>query len=141
MVVISSKHLEIQSRTSELWEVATLTESIGEEAGFSSDEIDDITISVTEAVNNAIKHGNKEDESLKVDISYTVDEDKISVEVKDQGGGFEIDGVKDPRIGENLLRDDGRGILIMKTLMDEVNVTSGKDGTIVQLIKFIETEG
>ena len=62
------------------------------------------------------------------------------MEVKDQGGGFEMDGVKDPRIGENLLRDDGRGILIMKTLMDEVNVTSGENGTVVQLIKFIETE-
>ena len=140
MVVIASKRLEIQSKISELSEVAALTESIGEEAGFSSDEIDDITISVTEAVNNAIKHGNKENESLKVDISYTVDEDKISVEVKDQGGGFEMEGVKDPRIGENLLRDNGRGILIMKTLMDEVNVTSGEDGTVVQLIKFIETE-
>ena len=140
MVVISSKHLEIQSRISELQEVAALTESIGEEAGFSSDEIDDITISVTEAVNNAIKHGNKENESLKVDISYIVDEDKISVEVKDQGGGFEIEGVKDPRKGENLLRDDGRGILIMKTLMDEVNVTSGEEGTVIQLIKFMGTE-
>ena len=140
MVVISSKHLEIQSKISELAEVAALTERIGEEAGFSSDEIDDITISVTEAVNNAIKHGNKEDESLRVDISYTVDEDKISVEIRDQGGGFEMEGVKDPRIGENLLRDNGRGILIMKTLMDEVNVTSGEDGTVVQLIKFIETE-
>jgi len=140
VVVISSKHLEIQSKISKLPEVAALTERIGEEAGFSNDEIDDITISVTEAVNNAIKHGNKEDESLRVDISYTVDEDKISVEIRDQGGGFEMEGVKDPRIGENLLRDNGRGILIMKTLMDEVNVTSGEDGTVVQLIKFIETE-
>ena len=140
MVVILSKHLEIQSKISELPGVAALTERIGEDAGFSSDEIDDITISITEAVNNAIKHGNKEDESLKVDISYTVDKDKISVEVKDQGGGFEMKGVKDPRVGENLLRDNGRGILIMKTLMDEVNVTSGEDGTVIQLIKFIETE-
>ena len=140
MVVISSKHLEIQSKISELPEVAALTEKCGEEAGFSSDEIDDMTISVTEAVNNAIKHGNNEDESLRVDISYTIEEDKISVEVKDQGGGFEMEGVKDPRVGENLLRDNGRGILIMKTLMDEVNVTLGEDGTVVQLIKFIETE-
>ncbi len=57
--------------------------------------------------------------------------------MKDQGEGFEMANLKDPRVGENLLKDDGRGVLIMKSLMDEVLVKSANSGTTVQLVKYI----
>ena len=55
--------------------------------------------------------------------------------------GFQLEKVKDPRKNENLLKDDGRGILIMKTLMDEVKVLSGTEGNVLQLVKNISRNG
>ena len=137
MVDIASDYITISSSVKELRKVANFTENFGEQLGLSEDEIDDITIAVTEAVNNAIKHGNKNNESKAIEISYKNEKEKIIVYVKDHGGGFEIDKISDPRMSENILKDTGRGILIMKSLMDDVIVTSDKHGTVVQLVKYI----
>ena len=137
MVDISSDNLTISSNVNELRKVADFTEKIGERLGLSEDEIDDISIAVTEAVSNAIKHGNKDNESKSIEISYKNEKEKIIVYVKDNGGGFEIDKVSDPRMSENLLKDTGRGILIMKSLMDDVVVTSDVHGTAVQMVKYL----
>jgi len=132
-----SENLTIRSNINELKKVADFTENFGEQLGLSEDEIDDITIAVTEAVNNAIQHGNKYNESKAIEISYKNEKEKIIVYVKDNGVGFEIDKISDPRVNENLLKDSGRGILIMKSLMDDVVVTSDNHGTEVQLVKYI----
>ena len=137
MVDNASDYITISSSVKELRKVANFTENFGEQLGLSEDEIDDITIAVTEAVNNAIKHGNKNNESKAIEISYKNEKEKIVVYVKDHGRGFEIDKISDPRMGENILKDTGRGILIMKSLMDDVIVTSDKHGTAVQLVKYI----
>ena len=105
------------------------------------DEIDDISIAVTEAVNNAIKHGNKEDSTKSIKIVFEVETDRIKIRIKDEGKGFQLEEVKDPRKNENLLKDDGRGILIMKALMDEVKVLSGNEGNVIQLVKNISRNG
>jgi len=137
MVDTLSEYLTIRSNINELRKVAEFTENIGEQLGLSEDEIDDISIAVTEAVNNAITHGNKNNESKSIEISYKNEKEKIIVYVKDNGVGFEIDKISDPRMSENLLKDSGRGILIMKSLMDDVVVTSDNHGTEVQLVKYI----
>lgn len=137
MVDVLSENLTIRSSVNELKKVAEFTENIGEQLGLSEDVIEDISIAVTEAVNNAIKHGNKNNESKAIEISYKNEKEKIIVYVKDNGGGFEIDKISDPRANENILKDSGRGILIMKSLMDEVVVTSDNQGTEVQLVKYI----
>jgi len=137
VVDIASDYITISSTVKELRKVANFTENFGEQLGLSEDEIDDITIAVTEAVNNAIKHGNKNNESKAIEISYKNEKEKIIVYVKDRGGGFEIDKISDPRMSENILKDTGRGILIMKSLMDDVIVTSDEHGTAVQLVKYI----
>ncbi len=105
--------------------------------GLSEDGIDDISIAVSEAVNNAITHGNKNNESKAIEISYKNEKEKIIVYVKDNGEGFEINNISDPRVNENLLKDSGRGILIMRSLMDDVVVISDNQGTEVQLVKYI----
>ncbi|MCH8928259.1 MAG: ATP-binding protein [Candidatus Marinimicrobia bacterium] len=137
MVDVLSENLTIRSSVNELKKVAEFTENIGEQLGLSEDVIEDISIAVTEAVNNAIKHGNKNNESKAIEISYKNEKEKIIVYVKDNGGGFEIDKISDPRANENILKDSGRGILIMKSLMDKVVVTSDNQGTEVQLVKYI----
>ena len=137
MVDVLSENLTIRSSVNELKKVAEFTENIGEQLGLSEDVIEDISIAVTEDVNNAIKHGNKNNESKAIEISYKNEKEKIIVYVKDNGGGFEIDKISDPRANENILKDSGRGILIMKSLMDKVVVTSDNQGTEVQLVKYI----
>ncbi len=137
MVDTYSENLTIHSSVNELKKVADFTENIGERLGLSEDEIDDISIAVTEAVNNAISHGNKNIESKAIEISYKNEKEKIIIYVKDNGGGFEIDKISDPRVNENLLKDSGRGILIMRSLMDDVVVISDDHGTEVQLVKYI----
>lgn len=137
MVDTLSQNLTIRSSVNELKRVADFTENIGEQLGLSEDVIDDISIAVTEAVNNAITHGNKNNESKAIEISYKIEKEKIIVNVKDNGEGFEIDNISDPRVDENLLKNSGRGILIMRSLMDDVVVISDNQGTEVQLVKYI----
>ncbi len=141
MVVNSTETLIIKSDVNELAKVATITEEICIRFGLIEDEIDDISIAVTEAVNNAIKHGNKEDSTKSIKIVFEVETDRIKIRIKDEGKGFQLEEVKDPRKNENLLKDDGRGILIMKALMDEVEVLSGNEGNVLQLVKKISRNG
>lgn len=141
MVVNSTETLIIKSDVNELAKVATITEEICIRFGLIEDEIDDISIAVTEAVNNAIKHGNKEDSTKSIKIVFEVETDRIKIRIKDEGKGFQLEEVKDPRKNENLLKDDGRGILIMKALMDEVKVLSGNEGNVLQLVKNISRNG
>lgn len=141
MVVNSTETLIIKSDVNELAKVATITEEICIRFGLIEDEIDDISIAVTEAVNNAIKHGNKEDSTKSIKIVFEVETDRIKIRIKDEGKGFQLEEVKDPRKNENLLKDDGRGILIMKALMDEVEVLSGSEGNVLQLVKNISRNG
>ena len=141
VVVNSTETLIIKSDVNELAKVATITEEICIRFGLIEDEIDDISIAVTEAVNNAIKHGNKEDSTKSIKIVFEVETDRIKIRIKDEGKGFQLEEVKDPRKNENLLKDDGRGILIMKALMDEVKVLSGSEGNVLQLVKNISRNG
>ena len=141
MVVNSTETLIIKSDVNELAKVATITEEICIRFGLIEDEIDDISIAVTEAVNNAIKHGNKEDSTKSIKIVFEVETDRIKIRIKDEGKGFQLEEVKDPRKNENLLKDNGRGILIMKALMDEVKVLSGNEGNVLQLVKYISRNG
>jgi serine/threonine-protein kinase RsbW len=90
-----------------------------------------IMIAVTEAVNNAIKHGNSGDKSKNVFISLTLNESMLKFIVKDEGAGFNFENLPDPTSPENLEKIGGRGIFLMKHLCDEVKFT--EKGRIVEL--------
>jgi serine/threonine-protein kinase RsbW len=79
-----------------------------------------IMIAVTEAVNNAIKHGNKSNSEKNVTISLTLTDSQIKFKVEDQGPGFDYHNLPDPTAPENLEKPSGRGIFLMKHLADEV---------------------
>ena len=79
-----------------------------------------IMIAVTEAVNNAIKHGNASNSSKNVFLSLTLNDNLLKFIVKDEGSGFDHDNLPDPTAPENLEKPGGRGIFLMKHLSDEV---------------------
>jgi serine/threonine-protein kinase RsbW len=90
-----------------------------------------IMIAVTEAVNNAIKHGNASDRTKNVHLSLSLDESMIRFVVKDEGRGFDYQNLPDPTSPENLEKPGGRGIFLMKHLSDEVDFREA--GRIVEL--------
>lgn len=92
-----------------------------------------IKLAVEEAVNNAIKHGNKYDRAKAVEISFDVGPDRAEVTVTDEGVGFHPENVADPTADENLEKPTGRGIMLMRAYMDEV-CYNGK-GNQVRMVK------
>ena len=80
-----------------------------------------LLVSTSEAVNNGIIHGNHGNPDKKVSITCEVNSTAVVVRVKDEGKGFEPEQVPDPLREENLLRETGRGIFLMRTLMDHVD--------------------
>ncbi len=100
---------------------------------FGEDVLDRIMISVTEAVNNGIIHGNKTDPGKFVDLECTCFDHSAEFIVQDQGGGFVVDDVPDPLDEQNLLKEGGRGVLIIRAMMDEVEITSDEHGTRIRM--------
>jgi serine/threonine-protein kinase RsbW len=90
-----------------------------------------IMIAVTEAVNNAIKHGNAGDRSKNVFLSLNLKDSLIKFIVKDEGTGFDFQNLPDPTEPENLQKIGGRGIFLMKHLSDQVEFK--EDGRVVEL--------
>ena len=85
-------------------------------------------IAITEAVNNAIVHGNQCDEQKIVVLSLLIDIDAIHISVLDQGQGFNPDAVPDPRRKENILKDGGRGVFLIHSLVDDAVYSNTGNG-------------
>lgn len=91
-----------------------------------------IVLLATEAVTNAIEHGNKMDASKQVFFRLAVGEDRIEITVEDQGAGFDPAKTDDPTESEHLFREGGRGLLFMEEMADGVEFE--KEGRLVRLI-------
>ena len=107
--------------------------------GFGADEsiVADIAISVSELVNNAILHGNKSISEKSVTVTISNANGEVTILVTDQGGGFDPSEVENPIDDANLLKEVGRGIFIVKSLMDKVDIDATDIGTTVQITKSI----
>jgi serine/threonine-protein kinase RsbW len=127
--------LVIPSDADRLYEVDAFAEEVMKSLGFSQDQRDDIAISLSEAVNNAILHGNRNDPAKQVTVRFMLIEDGLIIEVQDQGNGFDSTAVPDPTNPDNLLALSGRGLLIIRHLMDEVEVIAEKTGTCIKMTK------
>lgn len=94
-----------------------------------------IMIAVTESVNNAIIHGNKNIKSKNVNLKLTFEESSIRFTIIDEGTGFDFHNLPDPTSPENLNKPGGRGIFLMKNLCDEVSFS--EDGNKVELTFYL----
>lgn len=79
-----------------------------------------LKLALEEALSNAVKHGNKRDPCRKVTVRYAVNAEKAVIIVRDEGGGFEPDAVPDPTAPDRLPLPDGRGLMLIRAYMDEV---------------------
>ncbi|MCM8830805.1 MAG: ATP-binding protein [Candidatus Omnitrophica bacterium] len=103
------------------------------------DDIFDIRISLEEAIVNAIKHGNKLNPKLSVDIFLKIIDKSLIIEIKDEGEGFDINNLPDPTSFDNLEKLSGRGLFLIKNLMDEVELLDR--GRKIRMIKFFKSGG
>ena len=104
-------------------------------AGFSEDDTMSIAMAVREATVNAVLHGNAYDPGKKVTLAFERNDHDLTIMVRDQGKGVDVDAIPDPLAPENLLKQSGRGIFLMRSLMDEVQIHASETGTEVKLIK------
>jgi len=95
-----------------------------------------LDLAVREAVTNAVLHGNKQDAELPVEIAFVDAGAQLVVTVRDRGTGFDPTHVADPTDPQNLLKASGRGILFMRSFMDEVEwMRHPEGGTVVRMTK------
>ncbi len=98
------------------------------------DTLSDLSLSVSEAIANAMVHGNKLDPNKNVIVSINISDDELKVSIKDEGEGFDPESVPDPTKPENIMRDSGRGIHIMRSFIDEIVYDFSSEGTELKLI-------
>ncbi len=110
-------------------QVEPLLSRIKDKIEIKKDKYYNIVVAVTEAVNNAVMHGNRCDPEKRVLISFTAMQDELTVVIEDQGKGFDPDCLEDPRLPENLLKPSGRGVFLMERLSDDMELKSTKKGT------------
>ena len=128
--------LKLPSRIESVDESAVFAEKVARDWGYGDDFLSAIDLAVRESVANAVKHGNKFDEEKQVEVVMTDSAEGLEMTVRDHGEGFDVAGIPDPTNPENLLKVNGRGILFMRSFMDEVGwerATGG--GMIVKMLK------
>lgn len=112
--------LTVPSELNSLPAVEALIDKSCQSIGVNEDLYGNVLIAVTEAVNNAIIHGNLSDSSLEVKIGVFDDERSFAFSVLDKGNGFDHLHLPDPTAPENIEKENGRGIFLMRNLADDV---------------------
>lgn len=138
---VSYQKMVIASDLRNVRKVELMAEKIARSLHFSSDDRDSLAIAVTEIVGNAIVHGNKQDRSKNVIIEFEYQDDEIAITVHDEGEGFNEKKIAHPLEPENLLKESGRGIFIVRALMDQVEFFSSPQGTRVRMVKRKKVSG
>jgi serine/threonine-protein kinase RsbW len=127
--------LEVPSSFDVLDLVQLLSDRLSTLAGLDEDAIHWVSVAVRESVINAIKHGNREDRSKHVTVEFRLTPssrpEEFSVQVLDEGEGFDPEGVANPLDPENVLKSSGRGIFFMRSFMDDVSIARRPEGGMV----------
>jgi len=129
------QRLTFPSRSENITLVERLINKICSEYKISEDHYGNILVAITEAVNNAILHGNKSNPDKKIDVVFQLGEKKFTFTVKDQGEGFDYNALPDPTNPENLEKPNGRGVFLMRHLADKVEFSD--NGSTVSLDFFL----
>jgi len=114
------KMLRIASHPGNIRQVESFVRNICAEHSIKEDLYPNILISLTEAVNNAIVHGNNQDENKFVKVEMDCQAERLFLRISDEGRGFDPEHIKDPTAEENVCRIGGRGVFLIKELSDHV---------------------
>ena len=123
--------IEVPAMVENIRVVESFIDNAREKFPMNDDIYGNIMISVTEAVNNAIRHGCNMDASKNVVLSLSLQKNLLTFRIEDSGSGFDYDGIPDPTAPENIEKPSGRGIFLMKQLADEVKFLNA--GSVVEL--------
>jgi len=110
---------------------------IASESGFDEDEVMQIAMAVREAAVNAVLHGNAYDPEKKIELEFERTEDDLVITIRDQGKGLDPANIPDPLSPENLLKTSGRGIFLIRSFMDDVQINPSQTGTEIKLFKHV----
>jgi serine/threonine-protein kinase RsbW len=132
---IAGNTITIPADSKFLVDVDEFVESYLRKNRITDTAIADIAISVSELVNNAVLHGSEKSPNSPIKISVDKTDGKVTITVTDHGGGFDPSDIDDPLAEENLLKETGRGIFIVRSLMDSLNVETSAEGTTVIISK------
>jgi serine/threonine-protein kinase RsbW len=102
---------------------------------FTQDDGERIWLAVQEGITNAMRHGNKLDNSKTVSVTFIPGPNQIEIQIHDQGNGVDMKSIPDPNLPENLLKPSGRGIYLMKQVLDSVEIKTSESGCTLVLIK------
>jgi len=122
-------YLEIESTPNNLITVEEFVNYFSVELGLDQEKMSGLLLAVTEATTNAIIHGNKNNKLKLVRIYVYVDGNNVTIKIKDEGKGFDPSIVPDPTDPENLLKDSGRGLYLMRVYMDGLTYNQTPEGT------------
>jgi serine/threonine-protein kinase RsbW len=122
-----------KSHSKELSRIEKFLNDVRSKLHFDDGTMYRLMICCTEAVNNAIIHGNKSDPEKRVVIRCISNKRSLTIKVKDEGTGFDPDILQDPREEKNLLKENGRGVFLIRSLMDKVSFKRLKSGAVVEM--------
>ena len=124
--------MEITANPAYVSIIRLTTSGIANKVGFCMDDIEDLKVAVSEACTNAIKHSSDD----RFTIIYTMIENGLTIEIIDNGNGYDTSSINEPDI-ENL-KESGMGLFIIEALMDEVSIESQEDkGTSIKMTKYL----
>jgi serine/threonine-protein kinase RsbW len=137
--------LEFSSAFEMLDFVQVVSDRIGRDVGLDDDAVHWVGVAIRESVINAIKHGNQNDAGKHVFVEFeTANESspELIIRVRDQGAGFDPDSLADPLAPENLLKASGRGIFLIRSFMDDVQLQRAPGGGMeIRMIKRAQPTG
>jgi serine/threonine-protein kinase RsbW len=128
-------NIQIPSLMENIRIVESFIDNAKEQYKIDDDIYGNIMIAVTEAVNNAIQHGNRQDQHKNVSLTLELSDSRIAFVIQDEGNGFDYHKLPDPTAPENLELEGGRGIFLMQNLADEVNFYN--NGSAVELMFYM----
>jgi serine/threonine-protein kinase RsbW len=115
-----------------------MADQISSQAGFDEDTRGGISMAVREAMINAVLHGNAYDAGKSVNLTFEQNGPELTITITDQGKGLDPVEVPDPLAPENLMKQSGRGIFLIRAFMDEVRFRKLNPGTEITLIKRLQ---
>ena len=131
MTIAEPKEISFNSVAENIHIVENMIDEICETYNVNEEHYGNILISMTEAVNNAIVHGNKLDPEKQVTVKFHMEGKSLFFAISDEGPGFDYDNLPDPTAPENIEKPNGRGVFLMKNLADDCKFED--NGRIVEL--------